>query len=144
MQFGADFRFQVQISEFKFRVQVQVQIYVQVPVQIPGTGLARVYISRPKTPPHHNPQPTTTTHNAKIIQDTTNTRSRPNIPQLHPHDFKLAPIVAERLIAKGRTRGGDAVFEVVVEPEAVVTITVRLSVTSSNLKSRYDLPSANA
>jgi hypothetical protein len=40
------------------------------------------------------------------------------IPQL-----ELLPLVAERLVAKCRTRAGDAVLEVVVQPEAVMPVT---------------------
>jgi len=58
----------------------------------------------------------------------TNIRSRPNIPQLHAQHLKLLPIITERLIPKRRTRSRDAVLEVVVQPEAVVAITITVSV----------------
>jgi hypothetical protein len=50
--------------------------------------------------------------------------SRANVPQLHAHDFELGPIVTQWLIAKRRARSRHTVLEVVIKPQAIVTISV--------------------
>jgi hypothetical protein len=51
-------------------------------------------------------------------------RSCANVPQLNTHNIKLLAVVAQRLITERGTRFRDAFLEVVVEPEAIVTIAV--------------------
>ena len=45
-----------------------------------------------------------------------------HIPHLNAQHIKPRPLLAQRLVPERRTRGRDAVLEVVVEPEAVVAV----------------------
>lgn len=53
--------------------------------------------------------------------------SRSDVPQLDAQDFEFGTVVAQRLVAEGGTGAGDALFEIVVEPEAVVAVAVDVS-----------------
>lgn len=42
--------------------------------------------------------------------------SRPNIPNLHAHDIKLAPFFTQRLVSKGRTGRTDTIAQTLIQP----------------------------
>ena len=70
-----------------------------------------------------------------------------NIPQFYPNDLELRALVAERLVAESGAGRGDAVLEVRVEPEAVMSISeikqlIRFELIQKTRKG-WNLPSTN-
>lgn len=47
-----------------------------------------------------------------------------DIPHLHSKDVEFDTFIGERFVAKGLAGGTDTLFEAVVKPQSVVTITI--------------------
>ena len=69
--------------------------------------------------------------------------SRTNVPHLDPEYIKLNAFIGKRLIAERLTRCTDSLFEAVVNPQSVVTVTAKgisLQYHFSEYRSTYPPP----